>query len=797
MKKLILLAMAIAASAVQAETWNVADAISLTNAIAKSAANDTIRLAEGTYNLDSVKSDGTNYLTLPNKALVFEGADATSWRDNNGRTKAILKGAGALRVIMAQSHITLRHITVQGGRADGGAGLRDDNQYANVVLTNCVFLDNHSTSTLGALRRMKNNDNPVCDCLFENNSCDNAQYGQGVANYGVYNNCVFLKNTSAGVAAVSTTSTYNDCDFVSNSCTYAVAGTGSTANRCRFIDNTATYGTALSGSSATDCAFVGNKAQWGGALANCNATRCVFTNNTATINHDNGGGAMFCNDSAAHIVRDCTFVGNFSAYHGGAIFGPHGVTNCTFIGNGTVGNGGAIINCNSNLAGYNQRCAIVHCTFIGNSATNATAGTSKGGAVYNSNLYDCTVVSNRSSYIGGGLANCATIDKCRVLDNSSPGTGAGICCDYGSMTVSDSLIAGNRTPLYGGGICNAVDVIDCVISNNVAGTLGAGLYSNYGGRRVIGCTFVGNQVTNVNAMGGGLAYYSTALGNLVSNCTFTANVSSGSSAGLHNATNVVMSLFANNTNAFFSGHAWKGKFSQCKFTGVGQVAQSICDRCEFAGFTCHGSELNFPFLASRNSADTYVSEARNCLFHGNSEADALVCNMGSTMTVQNCTFGGNSNLVSVASIQKFNNGVSDFFPATVFENNLCARNMKRDGSDAGLTINAVALDESSMDSLTLRNNLAQSYNVSAALKVAVESGNVTGNPRVFLPGNKYDAPAWMPRKSSPAVNAGITYDWSLTAADFAGTDRTFNGGVDIGCYEATVDPQSGMFLFFK
>ena len=787
MKKVIMLAMAAVSSAVRAAVWEVSDPASLTNAIARAAANDTIRLAESTYDLATVKRDDTNCLFLPNKALVLEGANATSWRDNNGSTKAILKGDGASRVIMAQNHITLRHITVQDGWADGGAGLRNDNQYANVILTNCVFRNNHSPSTLGALRRMKNTDNPVYDCLFEGNSCDNAQYGQGTANYGVYNNCVFLRNRSAGIAAVATTSTYNDCDFVSNSCVFAVAGSESTANRCRFIDNTATYGASLYNSTANDSVFVGNEAQWGGALVNCNATGCVFSNNVATLTHDSGGGAMYCNGAAVCLVKDCTFAGNFSAYHGGAIFGPHGVSNCTFIGNGTLGSGGAIINCNLNLDGYNQRYAIVQCTFIGNSATNPAPNMSKGGAVYNACLYDCVVVSNRSSHIGGGLANCASVDTCRILDNTSTGMGAGICCDYGSMTVTNSLVAGNCTPLYGGGICNAVDVIDCVISNNLAGTYGGGLYSNYGGRTVVGCSFVGNQVTNMHAIGGGLAYLNTAMNNLVSNCTFTANLSSGSSAGVHNAANVVMSCFANNTNAYFSGHAWKSKFRQCKFTGVGQVTQSVCDRCEFSDFRRCGSGINFPFLSSRNSAGEYVSEARNCLFHGSEESDALICNMGSRMTVQNCTFASNSNLISVVSIQKFTYGESSFFPETVFENNLCVSNVKKDGEEAGLGIIAVAMDESGSASLMLRNNLAPSYDVAENLDVT-ESGNITANPRVFRPNNIHQAPAWMPRKSSPAVNAGLIYDWSLTAVDFAGTDRAFDGGVDIGCYEATVAP---------
>jgi len=795
MKKMILLAVAALTSAVWATVWDVSDPVSLTNAIAKAVANDTIRLASGTYELASVRSDASNCLNLPSKALVFEGADATSWRDNNGRTKAILKGDGASRVIMAQSHVTLRHLTIQGGNADGGAGLRDDNQYANVVLTNCVFADNHSTSTLGALRRMKNNDNPVRDCLFENNSCENTAYGQGTANYGVYYNCVFLKNSSKGTAAVATTSTYADCDFVSNTCTYAAGGTSSTATRCRFIGNTATYGAALSGSTATDCVFVGNVSQWGGALASCNATGCVFSNNVATINHDNGGGAMYAGsaDTTVHLVKNCTFVGNFSAYHGGAIFGQHGVTNCTFIGNGTTGNGGAIVNCNANLAGYNQRCSVVDCTFIGNSATNATAGTSKGGALYNVNLYDCTIVSNRSSSVGGGLANCASVDSCRILDNTAASIGAGVYDDAGTMTISNSLIAGNRTPSYGGGLCNAVNVTDCVISNNVAGTLGGGYYANYGGRKVVGCTFVGNQVTNLNAQGGALAYYNTAQNNLISNCTFRANRSSGSSAGVHNATNVVLSLFADNTNAYFSGHAWLSKFRQCTFTGVGQVTQSICDRCEFTGFRNNGTGMEFPFLASKNSAGTYVAEARNCLFRDNGEADALVCNAGSVLTVRNCTFAGNSNVISIASIQKY----LTYCPTTVFENNLCACNAKKaDGTELGLRMNAVALTASDTDSLTLRNNLAEAYEVDAALKVTA-ADNLTSDPRVFRPGNRHQAPAWMPRKSSPAVNAGLVYDWSATGVDFAGTSRTFNGGVDIGCYEATADLLFGLSVIVR
>ncbi|MHC4086353.1 MAG: right-handed parallel beta-helix repeat-containing protein [Planctomycetota bacterium] len=113
---------------------------------------------------------------------------------------------------------------------------------------------------------------------------------------------------------------------------------------------------------------------------------------------DTHGGGMYCKNSSP-TVTSCNFSGN-AADSGGGMYNNNSsptIINCNFSGNTTVGNGGGMFNNNSSPT-------VTNCTFSGNSAGGS------GGAMrnYESNptVTNCTFSGNSASAInGGGMLN--------------------------------------------------------------------------------------------------------------------------------------------------------------------------------------------------------------------------------------------------------------------------------------------------------------------------------------------------------------------------------------------------------
>lgn len=135
---------------------------------------------------------------------------------------------------------------------------------------------------------------------------------------------------------------------------------------------------------AYNTVFANNEANQNGGVAFIEAGNtetlfdgCVFIGNKAGANStDAKGGALFYafgGDMKEHTVKNCAFINNSSANHGGAV-GMESVNplfiNCTFSGNTTVDNGGVIWMWHS---GAECTTTLVNCTFYGNSAGNGSA----------------------------------------------------------------------------------------------------------------------------------------------------------------------------------------------------------------------------------------------------------------------------------------------------------------------------------------------------------------------------------------------------------------------------------------
>lgn len=154
-------------------------------------------------------------------------------------------------------------------------------------------------------------------------------------------------------------------------------------------------------------------------------------------------------------VSDTIFLGNRSAYRGGAIAGSGGmvtVTGSTLTDNIATSTGGGIW--------YFGSLTIADTTIIGNAS-------GQGGGIYAQayqlngdtvSLNDVTIRANTSLGDGGGLylAAAATLNRVTIDNNQSSASGGGIYLtqynDAGSLLMTNSTIYSNTAQTSGGGL---------------------------------------------------------------------------------------------------------------------------------------------------------------------------------------------------------------------------------------------------------------------------------------------------------------------------------------------------------
>ncbi|GMU20319.1 MAG: hypothetical protein AMXMBFR13_04160 [Phycisphaerae bacterium] len=232
-----------------------------------------------------------------------------------------------------------------------------------------------------------------------------------------------------------------------------------------------------------NCAFLTNRAaDHGGAVENRGASAptfetCVFRANLAV----NEGGAIRCRDASTATFSHCSFADNSAGLYGGAIVlhdtSQATVTDCTFVGNSAAG-GGAVL-----LAGGQLTAS--GCTFVGNSATNG------GGALSSSN-------------------SSPRIRNCRFVQNVTGNAGGAASVDGGSPVFVSVVFAGNVGPTGGAVYVSdgRPDLVNCLFTGNTigaSGNRGGGVYVRrvFSGQtmRVVNCTFSGNTAPNRQAGG--------------------------------------------------------------------------------------------------------------------------------------------------------------------------------------------------------------------------------------------------------------------------------------------------------
>jgi hypothetical protein len=148
---------------------------------------------------------------------------------------------------------------------------------------------------------------------------------------------------------------------------------------------------------------------------------CVISNDSA---YGSGGGV------SGGVLSNCTLIGNWSSYGGGAAFAL--LNSCLVISNsvGTdSGEGGGVGSCVLNACTVSGNVAhngggsaggtMTNCVLRANFASGMGGGAATTGASGQCVLYNCTVVGNVAGNWGGGLDEPSAIN-CIVYDNIAP-----------------------------------------------------------------------------------------------------------------------------------------------------------------------------------------------------------------------------------------------------------------------------------------------------------------------------------------------------------------------------------------
>ena len=739
-----------------AATRTVSTEAELVAAVAAAASKDTILLKSGTYDLSLVEpqnpkdSNGIASIFVDNKTLYFVGEDATSWREKaDNTTGVILKGTNTARIVYGYAGSgrgsTFRHITFDGGVAPSG-------------------------KNGGAIYFM--------DCRFN----------------GWASNCVF-RNCRAYDGGATAYVTLRDCLFENNEASHM----GGAA-----FCGISTYQNVSSVNEIRNCEFRGNRASYGGAVrwfGQGVTAGCTFRTNCATT----AGGAMHANNApngtlvfSYSLMTNCLFEGNFgssssvgSDYGGGAVWQPGPTVNCTFIGNSYSNNyGGALYKAQGGVTGCVFRANVAYwggavshadkplagCTFEGNEAM------SDGGAVYKASdvvtgcVFTANAATNTATSKGGALWG-GTVIGCWFTNN--------VCLHGGA-------VAGNI------GSAPAAVAIDCEFVGNHASNHGGAAYKLWAATN---CLFAYNQSTNQ----GGACH----LGYQISGCVVTGNRSLKNRGGAFSESEVFDSVISNNYSPLTHGGAGtKTTFTGCAFSGVGAVSGGWCRDCTFTGLRpANSMEAQFGvFDCLHNGGGDFG--ATNCLITGCSGFECLVNNEGSTSTVVNCTFAGNT-LLSDKWLARVASGphyksvggvISEEYrvPAhSEFVNCLFAGNVRAGGAAVDLTF-LVRDDDTSIGTTTC--HLSNCLHESAANPVTQGGAEIElvdvfqGNPHFagvqLAPEHPYTL-----KYASAARGRGLNMAWMTGAKDLAGVDRILDGTADIGCYECNLPPVGTLMLF--
>lgn len=432
---------------------------SIPYAITQAADNDTIHLAEGVYT-------GTIHMDRP---LTLSGA---------GEVSTTLSGGQRDRVILAQTSLALKELTIADGMVKGrGGGIYAED---NVTLTDVSLLRN-VTSQDGI----------------------NITGGGG----GIY--------VEGDLWAVRGTIQQNGCADSPLDALLCLGG-----------------GARVRGSAIfTGTRFIGNSARGAGGLQ---ATKAwlydtVFISNTTSA--QSGGGAAV----GDAVVYGDEFRDNYSGLCGGALFvdGSTFISGTLFTNNRSKSLGGALY---SNEG--EQLLTIINAQFVGNRSLESSGGAVHNPRFGPVLIENSTFISNTAWEKGGGVRSVGPITVTGTLfqQNESQswqeGGGGGLFIG-GDAHISATQFISNSSQIHGGGIetSTPLTVENSLFQGNYAGFNGGGLYIEKGALTITNTRFVENTA-NVEslAFGFGGGVYAKESNVVADRTTFLRNLGQRGSA---------------------------------------------------------------------------------------------------------------------------------------------------------------------------------------------------------------------------------------------------------------------------
>ncbi|MBP5568955.1 MAG: hypothetical protein J6X54_07015 [Treponema sp.] len=227
---------------------SIQKAVNIINSVNDASSQYEIRLKSDCTFTSNPPSTSGGYVDIkPNKNLKLKITTS------DGSKKVITKTSSATTQktffkVEPSSNLTLdiENLIIQGGEENEGGGAFNINAVQALTISNCEFIENKAESSGGALWLGGNIVScEITDCIFNNNKCIGASFGNGGAIYTycqlTLNDCSFISNQA------NKTGPHNNLDYEGTGGAIVLDGNKDLIiNGCTFKKNTANgYGGAI------------------------------------------------------------------------------------------------------------------------------------------------------------------------------------------------------------------------------------------------------------------------------------------------------------------------------------------------------------------------------------------------------------------------------------------------------------------------------------------------------------------------------------------------------------------------
>ena len=261
-----------------------------------------------------------------------------------------------------------------------------------------------------------------------------------------------------------------------------------------------------------------------------------------------------------------------------------------------------------------------------------------------------------------------TLNNCTVRDNAATERGAGLYLQSGNATVTGCNFHLNATGEHGGGLYaqnGSITLGGCTLQENTAGEHGGGVYVDEGGVTLTGCAFQGNTAGS-SSNGGGL-YLSNTHGYAVSltNCSFSQNSAGISGGAIYNvAGNATLS------GCVFNDNNYASTYGGAVFV-LGAESPDPSSHLSMSGCTFSGNRAGYGAgLALQTHATATVAD---CTFSSHDTGIAVFGGAIFLDDFSHATFDGvctfDQNIAPYGGAGALHNGSAATFHGSVFTSN--------------------------------------------------------------------------------------------------------------------------------